>query len=473
MSTSGCASDRLADDRAVAGDQVEHAGRQPDRVDDLGEDERVERRDLARLEHDRAAGGERRRDLGGDLVQRVVPRRDRSRPRRPARARSASCRPPPRTRSRSTSSRHRARTSSSAGPAWIMPRQRRSACRPRARSARRSRRRARRARRRSPRSSSARSSGGVCDQASNAARAAAHRAVDVLGGALAGCVPMTSSVVGLMTSIVPVAGGVDPLAADVELVADDAGSWRSPSVLHAGLRAVGGWPAAGLPRRSPRAGAVGERHDRDHRVGARGGRERARVADPHAGRVVQLAVAGSATLVCGSVPIRQVPIWWAENSRKPPARSGTRWQPLDEARRGRRRGASVGMPAASAAICARARRLVQADLGLDRAVGGCARRARVGRASSRARPGRPSSIVTRPCAVVAHQPDEGRRRSGSSSITSLCARRRIERRAPSRDRPVAYCVRLDQEAVAVLDVRRTRRRAPACGAPHHACMSSP
>ena len=34
--------------------------------------------DLARLEHDRAAGRERRRDLRGDLVQRVVPRRDRA-----------------------------------------------------------------------------------------------------------------------------------------------------------------------------------------------------------------------------------------------------------------------------------------------------------------------------------------------------------------------------------------------------------
>ena len=45
---------------------------------DLGEHERVERRDLARLEHDGAAGGERRRDLVRDLVQRVVPRRDRA-----------------------------------------------------------------------------------------------------------------------------------------------------------------------------------------------------------------------------------------------------------------------------------------------------------------------------------------------------------------------------------------------------------
>ena len=76
MSTSGCDGDGLADDRADAGDEVEHAGGQADLVDDLGEDEGVERGDLARLQHDGAAGGERGRDLRGDLVERVVPRRD-------------------------------------------------------------------------------------------------------------------------------------------------------------------------------------------------------------------------------------------------------------------------------------------------------------------------------------------------------------------------------------------------------------
>ena len=70
--------DRLADDRAGTGDQVEHAGRKADLVHDLGEDERVERGDLARLEHDRAAGRERATDLADDLVERVVPRRDRA-----------------------------------------------------------------------------------------------------------------------------------------------------------------------------------------------------------------------------------------------------------------------------------------------------------------------------------------------------------------------------------------------------------
>ncbi len=73
----GVGGDRLADDGAGAGDQVEHTGGQADLVDDLGEDERVERCHFARLEHHGAAGGERATDLADDLVQRVVPRRDR------------------------------------------------------------------------------------------------------------------------------------------------------------------------------------------------------------------------------------------------------------------------------------------------------------------------------------------------------------------------------------------------------------
>ena len=72
----GVGGDGLTDDRAEPGDEVEHAGGQPDLVDDLGQDERVDRRHLAGLEHDGVAGGERRRHLQGDLVQRVVPRRD-------------------------------------------------------------------------------------------------------------------------------------------------------------------------------------------------------------------------------------------------------------------------------------------------------------------------------------------------------------------------------------------------------------
>ena len=68
--------DRLAHDGPGAGDEVEHPGRKAGVVDDLGEDERVERRYLARLEHDRAACADGGRDLRHDLVQRVVPRRD-------------------------------------------------------------------------------------------------------------------------------------------------------------------------------------------------------------------------------------------------------------------------------------------------------------------------------------------------------------------------------------------------------------
>ena len=68
--------DGLGDGRSVAAHQVEHAARQPHRIDDLREDEAAERRDLARLQHDGAARRERHRDLRGDLVERVVPRRD-------------------------------------------------------------------------------------------------------------------------------------------------------------------------------------------------------------------------------------------------------------------------------------------------------------------------------------------------------------------------------------------------------------
>ena len=48
-------SDCLADDGPEAGHEVEHPCRQPDLVDDLGEDERVDRGDLAGLQHDRAS----------------------------------------------------------------------------------------------------------------------------------------------------------------------------------------------------------------------------------------------------------------------------------------------------------------------------------------------------------------------------------------------------------------------------------
>ena len=72
----GVRGDRLADDRAEAGDEVEDAGGQADLLEDLGQRVRRQRRDLGRLQHDGAAGGQRRGDLGDHLVQRVVPRRD-------------------------------------------------------------------------------------------------------------------------------------------------------------------------------------------------------------------------------------------------------------------------------------------------------------------------------------------------------------------------------------------------------------
>ena len=61
MSIVGVRGDGLADLGAGAGDEVEHAGGQADVVDDLGEDVGVERGDLARLQHDGAAGGHARR----------------------------------------------------------------------------------------------------------------------------------------------------------------------------------------------------------------------------------------------------------------------------------------------------------------------------------------------------------------------------------------------------------------------------
>lgn len=67
---------RVAHFVPVAVHEVEHAGRHAGLVQDLGEQDRAERRDLARLEHHRAAGRERRRDLAYDLVDRPVPRRD-------------------------------------------------------------------------------------------------------------------------------------------------------------------------------------------------------------------------------------------------------------------------------------------------------------------------------------------------------------------------------------------------------------
>ncbi len=71
----GVADERVADDRAAAGDHVEHARRQ-DVGRDLGQDQRRQRGPDGRLEDDRVAGREGRADLPAGHHDRVVPRRD-------------------------------------------------------------------------------------------------------------------------------------------------------------------------------------------------------------------------------------------------------------------------------------------------------------------------------------------------------------------------------------------------------------
>ena len=61
---------------AVAGDDVDDARRELGLAEDVGEEERGERRRLGRLEHDRVPGCERGRDLPGEHEQREVPRHD-------------------------------------------------------------------------------------------------------------------------------------------------------------------------------------------------------------------------------------------------------------------------------------------------------------------------------------------------------------------------------------------------------------
>ncbi len=65
----------------VAGDDVDHARRQPHRLEVLGQLEDRKRGLLGRLEDDGAPGRERRRDLPGRHHDRVVPGDDLARPR--------------------------------------------------------------------------------------------------------------------------------------------------------------------------------------------------------------------------------------------------------------------------------------------------------------------------------------------------------------------------------------------------------
>src|SRR5258705_4004598 len=64
------------DFRAEAVDEVEHTLRHAGLMQDFGENQRRRRREFGRLQEHGAAGGERGRNLAGDLVQRPVPRRD-------------------------------------------------------------------------------------------------------------------------------------------------------------------------------------------------------------------------------------------------------------------------------------------------------------------------------------------------------------------------------------------------------------
>ena len=78
LSMPGCAASAAPGRRPVAGDDVERAWREPGLERELGQPQRGERRVLGGLEHDAAAGGERRPDLPHRHQQRKVPRNDRA-----------------------------------------------------------------------------------------------------------------------------------------------------------------------------------------------------------------------------------------------------------------------------------------------------------------------------------------------------------------------------------------------------------
>ncbi len=72
----GMRGQRLADHRAITRHEIEDARRQAGRIDHFGEQIGRERRHFRGLQHDGAARGERRRDLGRDQRERIIPRRD-------------------------------------------------------------------------------------------------------------------------------------------------------------------------------------------------------------------------------------------------------------------------------------------------------------------------------------------------------------------------------------------------------------
>jgi ParB family chromosome partitioning protein len=74
----GMLAQHLADGRRIAGEDIEHALRHAGLFGERDQRQRGQRRFIGGLEHHRAAGGERRRDLSGDHRAREIPRRDRA-----------------------------------------------------------------------------------------------------------------------------------------------------------------------------------------------------------------------------------------------------------------------------------------------------------------------------------------------------------------------------------------------------------
>ena len=127
--------------RAVTGDDVDRAGREADLRRELGEPQRGHRRLRVGLEHDRATGRERRRELPGRHQQRVVPGDDLAGDADRLLQRVGEERAADRVRATARSSRSRRRSSGSSRPRRrARPWSRRSPCRrcgtraPRARS---------------------------------------------------------------------------------------------------------------------------------------------------------------------------------------------------------------------------------------------------------------------------------------------------------------------------------------------------
>ena len=214
------------------------------------------------------------------------------------------------------------------------------------------------------------------------------------------------------------------------------------------------------PRRSPpRCG--GQRHDRDHRVGARGGREGARVADPDARRVVQLAPRVRRRRSPGRCPSGRCPSGGRRRPRARAARASTRST--------RARNASKSSPRLQASALAaqrhdlaRARRLVHPGHLLQPA-------AEVGDVELVGERG--SSATALPAASTSTRPwprsrirEISNERVAQPGISSLCWRPDCHGVAAAAS-PVEWCGALEQEAVARPRPPRTRARARPAAAP--------